>query len=503
MRACTVLLSLPNSMEQARIDQEMPGAPEQQYPPGTAVSRYRFRPTIKVHQYGDQVLLWDPTTGSWCFVGREALPLIEGLRYLCDEDSTVQSIESLPDAARKLLDEFVACGLVAENGRYSWSKNFFAHHENKVNTIILKVVGACNIGCTYCYDFDGQRFSKKLDLDTVRMAIDGVWDRSGDHLNVLFHGGEPMIAKDLIFSLVPEIHARAEASGKKIFFSIQTNGTMIDDAWCAFLSRYDFSVGVSLDGDERFNDTFRVTHRGKGTYQQIIDRLRRHNLIDKIGVLTTVTRANVDHLLDIALHFQDLGIELWDTTVFQAAGRGEDQEDVFAPATSSLVDSYLALIEAIEAGRFPTLEVQCILSYVRNVLSYQRTNMCLRTSCGAGADLVSISADGAIEACDCIANPDLRLGTLTSNRSVGAALDSHAAHAIRARHVDRLNPCQNCDWRVVCGGTCLAKAGEVEVVAHSECAVSLALFPAIMESLSKTDVLVDYAHQFAPPAQTA
>ena len=372
------------------------------------------------------------------------------------------------------------------------------HHENKVNTIILKVVGLCNIGCTYCYDFDDVRFKKKLDLETARQAIDGVWERSGEHLNVLFHGGEPMIAKALIFQLVPEIQQRAEACGKRVFYSIQTNGTLIDEEWCAFLSRYDFSVGVSLDGDERFNDTFRVTHRGEGTYQQIIERLKRHDLLSKIGVLTTVTRANVDHLLEIALHFQDLGIELWDTTVFQAAGRGTDQEDVFAPPTASLVRSYETLLQAIEAGRFETLEVQCILSYIRNVLSYQRTNMCLRTSCGAGADLVSISADGAIEACDCITNPDLRLGVLHSAGAIAQALDSDTAKAVRSRHVDRLSPCQDCDWRVVCGGTCLAKAGTVDAVATSECAVSLALFPAIMESLSKTDTLVEYAKRFAP-----
>ena len=47
--------------------------------------------------------------------------------------------------------------------------------------------------------------------------------------NVLFHGGEPTLAKRLIFTLVPEIQRRAEATGKKVFFSIQTNGTQLDE----------------------------------------------------------------------------------------------------------------------------------------------------------------------------------------------------------------------------------------------------------------------------------
>ena len=116
---------------------------------------------------------------------------------------------------------------------------------------------------------------------------------------------------------------------------------------------------------------------------------------------------------------------------------------------------------------------------------------------GAGADLVSISVDGAIEACDCITNPDLRLGRLDDADSIPRALDSDVAASIRERHVDRLAPCHGCDWKVVCGGSCLAKAGRLDGVVESECQLSLALFPAIMESLSKSDRLAEYAGRFA------
>ena len=90
-----------------------------------SIPSYRFRPTIKVHRYGDQVLLWDPTTGSWCFISQDALPLMEGLRYLCDEGADPREGAALPAPAYALLDELVACGLVAKDGRYSWSEGFF------------------------------------------------------------------------------------------------------------------------------------------------------------------------------------------------------------------------------------------------------------------------------------------------------------------------------------------------------------------------------------------
>ena len=458
-----------------------------------AVPRFGFSPTIRTSRYGDKILLWDPPTGSWCFLAEENLPLIQGLKHFCD----TRQWDLLPAGSEPLLDELFACGLVSRDGRYCWSRDLFAHHKNKVNTLILKVVGSCNMACSYCYDYNQARFSKLMDLETARQAVDGVWERSGDLLNVLFHGGEPMQAKSLILALVPEIRERAEATGKNVFFSIQTNGTLITEEWCDFFKRYQFSIGVSLDGDASLNDRFRITHSGRGTYEKIVGLLRRHELVSRIGALTTVTRHNIDHLLEIALHFQDLGIELWDTTVFQSAGRGAGQEDLFEPPVANLVDAYLELLEAVEAGRFSTLAVQCLLSYIRNVLSYQRRNMCLRSSCGAGADLVSISVDGAIEACDCITNRELRLGQLKGRESIAQALDSPTAQAIRSRHVDRLLPCKDCDWRIVCGGSCLAKAGVLDGVVESECALSLALFPAILESLSRSDRLIEYADRFA------
>ena len=65
-------------------------------------------------------------------------------------------------------------------------------------------------------------------------------------------------------------------------------------SWCALFADYEFSVGVSLDGGAGANDAFRITHSGKGTYDHILSLLQRYDLMQKIGVLTTVTRHNVD-----------------------------------------------------------------------------------------------------------------------------------------------------------------------------------------------------------------
>ncbi|HBS47504.1 MAG TPA: anaerobic sulfatase maturase, partial [Paenibacillus sp.] len=48
--------------------------------------------------------------------------------------------------------------------------------------------------------------------------------------------------------------------------ALQTNGTLIHEKWAKFFKRYNFLVGVSLDGPESIHDAHRITVSGKGSY---------------------------------------------------------------------------------------------------------------------------------------------------------------------------------------------------------------------------------------------
>jgi len=78
---------------------------------------------------------------------------------------------------------------------------------------------------------------------------------------------------------------------KKWINSIQTNATLINHEWAQFLKDNDFSVGVSIDGDEETNDLNRVNVLGKGSYSAVIagvEVLRVHNI--NPGVICTITK---------------------------------------------------------------------------------------------------------------------------------------------------------------------------------------------------------------------
>ena len=51
---------------------------------------------------------------------------------------------------------------------------------------------------------------------------------------------------------------------------MQTNATLLDDQWCAFLKENDFLVGVSIDGPRDMHDAYRVDKGGKPTFDRVI-----------------------------------------------------------------------------------------------------------------------------------------------------------------------------------------------------------------------------------------
>lgn len=164
-----------------------------------------------------------------------------------------------------------------------------------------------------------------------------------------------------------------------------------------------FSIGVSLDGVASINDTFRIDHLGKSHHSEIEKAILDYPLLkERVGILTTVTSINDNLLVEVAEYVQKLGVSCWDCTLFQSEGRGKNSKNHLTPSTQNIISSYFSLMDSIEEGKFQSLEIRPILHYLRNVLSYERRNMCLRNGCGAASDLVSISVDGTIEGCDCI-----------------------------------------------------------------------------------------------------
>src|SRR4029453_1216769 len=82
---------------------------------------------------------------------------------------------------------------------------------------------------------------------------------------------------------------------QQVSYTLQTNGTRLDDAWCAFLKRHNVLVGLSVDGPRALHDAYRVDKGGLGSFDDVMRGFRclnRHGV--DVNILCTVHAANAD-----------------------------------------------------------------------------------------------------------------------------------------------------------------------------------------------------------------
>jgi uncharacterized protein len=169
--------------------------------------------------------------------------------------------------------------------------------------LLAKPTGAlCNLDCAYCFFlskemlYPGSRFRMADELleAYVRQLVEA--HARVPEVTIAWQGGEPTLMGIDFFRHSVELAERYLRPGQRAVYTIQTNGTLLDDEWAAFFKEHDFLVGISIDGPQELHDAYRVSKGGKGSFERVMTGL---GALRAAGVewnaLTTIHAANADH----------------------------------------------------------------------------------------------------------------------------------------------------------------------------------------------------------------
>lgn len=150
----------------------------------------------------------------------------------------------------------------------------------RTRLLVLQGTPFCNIACRYCYLPDrGNR--ARMAPETVHAALRWL-ETSGlaaPKLAVVWHAGEPLTLPADWYRGALAAASSARPAGADLRHCIQTNGTLVDDRWCALFREHGMQIGISLDGPARLHDAQRRTRAGRGTHDAVmrgISALQRH-----------------------------------------------------------------------------------------------------------------------------------------------------------------------------------------------------------------------------------
>lgn len=132
----------------------------------------------------------------------------------------------------------------------------------------------CNIQCEYCFYLEKPQQPVMDDVTLETFIRQHIAAQPGNLVEFAWQGGEPTLAGLAFYQRVVALQQR-HSMGKHIQNNMQTNGILLNDAWCQFFKENGWLVGISIDGPAEMHDRYRRTRSGKPTHHRVITAIER------------------------------------------------------------------------------------------------------------------------------------------------------------------------------------------------------------------------------------
>ena len=332
-------------------------------------------------------------------------------------------------------------------------------------TVMLKPASSlCNLRCSYCFydDISSLREVSSFGIMTesvARSVLDHILTEleAGDRLTLSFQGGEPTLAGLDFYRNLTE-YIKQKKTEVQIFYTIQTNGLLLNEEWCEFLTENHVLIGISCDILSQAHDHARTDEKKNGTYRRVVETIRRLTRYRvEYNVLCTLTRQIARHPKQVWNEIKKLGIEyvqftpcLRDLTC--------SKTEAFALMPERFASFYQELFDLwykeLCDGQYRSVKLFDDL--------VQLLSRGLVTACGIGGycqPQIVVEADGTVYPCDFYCLDPFAVGNLTRD-SLRTVYERSAVSACKKR--EKLPVlCGDCRYRKLCGGGCRRMQEEV------------------------------------------
>lgn len=312
---------------------------------------------------------------------------------------------------------------------------------------------ACNLKCEYCFYSDvtsKREFSNLgiMSLDTAQKLITSALEfADGESIYFAFQGGEPLIAGLDYFKNFTDTVKRINRKNSKIFYSLQTNGTLIDCEIAEFFKKNEFLIGLSLDGDFE-NNSFRKDANGQNSYYKII---RAADILKSCGVefniLTVLTGRAADNCEKIYKHFRDKGYKYLQFIPCLRPFESDEESELYMTAeqyANFLIRTFNLYVKDFVRGNY--VSIRQFDNLVRMYLG-ENPEQC--GMCGHCTHQFVAEGNGNIYPCDFYCTDKYLLGNICDT-SLEKMANSEKAKSFIRESLKIPDKCRHCRFFVLC-----------------------------------------------------
>jgi serine-type anaerobic sulfatase-maturating enzyme len=347
--------------------------------------------------------------------------------------------------------------------------------------LLAKPTGAvCNLDCSYCFFlskemlYPGSRFRMADELleTYIRQLIES--HARVPIVEVAWQGGEPTLMGVDFFRRSVELVDRYLRPGQRAEYTIQTNGTKLDEEWAEFFSANDFLVGISIDGPREIHDTYRVTKGGRGSFDQVMRGLGylRAGGVD-YNVLTTVHAANERRGREVYRFLRDECGARFMQFIPIIERVAEATEDGAVPWSSwrdrplYQQDGDAVTARSVSPEGYGRFLIEVFEEWVRRDVAHvyvqmfdttlanwvgEQPSMCVHCeTCGLA---LALEHTGDVYSCDHFVEPRYLLGNISGRHLIDLVASEQQRQFGRNKRDTLPRFCRECDVRFACHGGC-------------------------------------------------
>jgi len=292
--------------------------------------------------------------------------------------------------------------------------------------------------------------SPKIQEEMIRQLM----QQSGDSISIGWQGGEPSLMGLDFYKRAIELEQKY-GHGQSVGNGFQTNGLLLNRAWAEFFKRYDWLIGLSLDGPEHIHDHYRLDkgqHKTWHTVRENAEMLLSEGIA--VNAMCCITDYSSDKAEELYNYYKGLGF-----TWMQFIPVVErDPNDPSKAASFSLTDEkfgeFLIKLFDLWLADFkdgkPTTSVRHFESVFYSYVGLEAPECSFMKECGA---YVVIEHNGNVYSCDFFVEPRHKLGNIQHEKIINL-LNSKKQDEFGKAKTILPRKCRFCKWNSKCFGGC-------------------------------------------------
>ncbi len=368
-----------------------------------------------------------------------------------DYDSYNHYVNENKEIPTALFNGLIQGGFLVEENidEYEYMKKQYYQTKYDLETLQITVAPTlnCNFDCPYCFE----KYNRSVNLmpeEIQKDLVNYVANKMGKakYLQVIWYGGEPLMALSTIESLTEAFKEIARKNGVSYSASMITNGYLLSEKVAHQLKSLDVSkVQITLDGMSYTHDKTRYLVNENPTFHVIVNHIvSAIDFFDEIKIRVNGSPQNKKSCFDLLAFLDEKNLSSKITISLAKLDNILGGDEKFYYTEEEFAEFSIQFkLEALKRGFFNNLS---------EILPFRIQSVCNATVNNAFV----VDADGDLYKCwDDIGNKSLKYGNI---KNIESMLYSDKMETLFLNYSGfEIENCKKCNILPICLGGCPKK----------------------------------------------